>query len=691
LSRLEDYNKMTLKINKVLFITSSNMGDVILALPVLDYLRENFPAAKITAMIGPRPKEILQDNPHIDRLIIYDKYSRLREKIKLFQELEKERFDLIIDLRNTFYGAFLPARYRTSPFLYIPGHIQHMKDRNLYRLQMALASRKPLAIKQARLFYSGSVEDENYINCLLKDNGINSENKIILVSPGTGGDTRRWDSQKFTRLCAALSRDYKVVLIGSEPHRPITQYIYQNCPNKIFDFTGKTTLGQFARLLKKSVLLVTCDTGTLQLASYLDTPIVALFGPSDERKYGPWSNNYRIVTKDIFCRPCKKAHCRFKTVECMSLIKVEDVSRQIRDILVTDTRYPIAYSRGNFKRILITRTDRIGDVMLSTPVIKALRENYPNAYIAMMVSPYAKDVVEGNPYLDEVITYDKDGKHKSWGRSIKLGRNLKKKKFDLALILHPSNRAHLLTFLAGIPKRVGYDIKLGSLLTDRIKHTKQFGEKHELEYNLDLLRYLSIEPEDKSLFMPIRPESEKYVEGLFREEGIKNSDRLLAIHPGASCPSKVWPSERFAEAADRLAEKYGFKVLVVAGPKDTALAQNVIKRMRHPVLNLAGRISVSQLASVLKRCRLFISNDSGPVHISSALGTPVISIFGRSQKGLSPKRWGPLGEEDRVVSKTAGCVECLAHNCTRSFACLKAVSADYVVSVADSILAKDAL
>jgi heptosyltransferase-2 len=183
-------------------------------------------------------------------------------------------------------------------------------------------------------------------------------------------------------------------------------------------------------------------------------------------------------------------------------------------------------------------------------------------------------------------------------------------------------------------------------------------------------------------------ESEEWLERMLAQEGIKNSDRLLAIHPGASCPSKIWPSERFAEAADRLIDKYGFKVLIIAGPKDIALADNLIKHMTHPAVNLAGKTSVSQLASVLKRCQLFISNDSGPVHIASAVGTPVISIFGRNQKGLSPLRWGPVGKKDRILHKEIGCVQCLAHNCVKAFACLKAITADDVLSIADEILTK---
>ncbi len=670
-------------IKKVLFFTLSNIGDVILTLPILDFLKENFADSQITVMVGPRAKDVLEGNSAVTRLIVYDKYIRLREKVKLFKELRKERFDLVVDLRNSLFGAFLPARYRTSPFLRVPGHIRHMQGRNLYRLQMALKIKKPLSVKKG-LSFSISPADTDYVDSLLARSGIGPYDKFILVSYGAGGDTRRWDNRKFTQLCGELSKDYKVILIGAKANEAAGWDIYRNCQGKILNFTGLTNLRQLAYLLKRAAVSITCDTGTLQFASYLDSPVVALFGPSDEQKYGPWSNRSIVVKKEISCRPCKNAHCKFGTIACMKLIKVEDVLRAVRDLLITD--YELRVTSYEYKRILIARTDRVGDVLLSTPVIKALRDEFPCAYIAMIVSPYAKEIVEGNPYLDEVIIYDKDGKHKSWRRTVKFASRLKKKRFDLAVILHPTNRVHLIAFLAGIRRRLGYNRKLGFLLTDRLKHTKQLGEKHELEYNLDLLKHIGIRAEDKALFMPVNPEAEVWVKDLFKQQGLKEADKLLAIHPAASCPSKIWPNERFAEAADRLIEKYGFKVLVVAGPKDTLLAQSVIKNMRYPAIDLSGKTSVSQLASVIRRCRLFISNDSGPVHIASAVGTPVVSIFGRAQKGLSPKRWGPLGKKDKVLHKQVGCIECLAHNCTKEFACLKAVTVDDVLKAVDAVL-----
>ncbi len=675
--------------NKILFITLSNIGDVILTLPVLDSLRNSFPQAKITVMVGPRPKEIFENNPNIERLIIYDKHSKLKEKIKLFNELKKEKFDIVVDLRNSFFGAFLCAKYKTSPFHLIPKNIRHMKDRHLCRAQgsrLKAQGETRLITKNVSLYIES--EDEDYINNILKESNIKESDNVVVIAAGARSHIKRWAKEKFVELISALIKDFgaKVVLAGDKDDIVINKYIAEYLRYPVIDLTAKTTLTQLAYLLKKARLLVTNDSAVLHLGSYLNIPMVAIFGPTNEVKYGPWSDNCAVVKKEIFCRPCAKAQCRFGTLECMQLIKTEDVYRVVKDMLINEPRTPNPEPRKDFKRILIVRTDRIGDVLLSTPVIKALRDNYPDAYIAMMVSPYAKDIVEGNPNLDEVIIYDKDSKHRTWGMSIKFALNLKKNKFDLAIVLHPTNRAHLITFLTGIRRRIGYGRKLGFLLTDRIKHIKQLGEKHELEYSLDLLRYLGIEPKEKSLFMPIRPESEKWIAELFSQEGIKTTDKLLAIHPGASCPSKIWPSERFAQVADRLAQKYGFKVFLIAGPKDIRLAQNVLKNMRHPLINLAGKISVSQLASVLKRCQLFISNDSGPVHIASGVGIPVISIFGRNQKGLSPKRWGPLGKRDKVLHKEVGCSECLAHNCIKDFACLKAISVDDVLEVADAIL-----
>lgn len=338
-----------------------------------------------------------------------------------------------------------------------------------------------------------------------------------------------------------------------------------------------------------------------------------------------------------------------------------------------------------FSRILIVRTDRIGDAVLSTPVIEAMRRASPSAHIAVMVRAYAKDVIENNPYLNEVIIYNKkDVEAGPWGLFRAAGE-IRRKKFDLALILHPANNVHLLAFLAGIPRRVGYDVKMGSLLTDRIPHTKQLGEKHEVEYVLDLVRHLGITPAHSGPYAPLNPASEKWADELFRNEGLLPGDKVVALHPGTSCSSKMWPQERFAKAADELSRRKGFKVIVLGGPDEKEITGKVIGAMRSPAIDLTG-ISVSQDVSILKRCHLLLTTDCGTMHIAAALGIPLVVVFGRNQAGISPVRFGPVSARSRVLHKKVGCVECLAHRCVKGFACLQAVSVEEVVAAAENLL-----
>lgn len=196
-------------------------------------------------------------------------------------------------------------------------------------------------------------------------------------------------------------------------------------------------------------------------------------------------------------------------------------------------------------KILIIRTDRVGDVILATPVIKNLREAFKGAFIAFMCRPYTKDILEGNPYLDKVIVYDKYGKHKSLFSTIKFAFSLKKYKFDWAIILHPTNRAHLIAFIAKIPLRIGWDKKMAYLLTEKIPYYKNKGNKHELEYNLDVLRRLNIPIISKDTYFPIKKEALEKLNGLLEQENVNIDEKFIVIHPCASCISKRWPQSSF--------------------------------------------------------------------------------------------------------------------------------------------------
>lgn len=340
------------------------------------------------------------------------------------------------------------------------------------------------------------------------------------------------------------------------------------------------------------------------------------------------------------------------------------------------------------RRILVIRLDRLGDVILSTPVLQALREHYPHAFIAMMVRTACEDVVRGNPYLDEVVLYDKEGQHHGIMATFRFALGLRRQKFDTALVLHPTRRSHWITFLARIPNRIGYHRKAAFLLTQAIPHRKQEGSRHEAAYTLEMLKVFGIQPGKIRAFMPVRDDAIQRVNRLLVEASVNSGDSLVAIHPSASCISKRWMPERFAAVADRLSADCGVRICVVAGEADRVYAGHMTAAMKQPVIDLAGRLSVAELAAFLKRCRLLISNDSGPVHVAAAVGIPVVDIFGRNQSGLSPQRWGPLGEGHIVLHKEVGCVTCLAHRCDINFLCLTTLSADEVYQAARGIISR---
>jgi ADP-heptose:LPS heptosyltransferase len=301
------------------------------------------------------------------------------------------------------------------------------------------------------------------------------------------------------------------------------------------------------------------------------------------------------------------------------------------------------------KRILLIRTDRFGEFILNIPVIKAIRQKFPLAYICVMVNPKVQELVEGNPDINEVLIYEEESMS-SFFKIFGLAGEIKKKKFDLAVILNPKKDFNILTFLAGIPMRLGYNRKWGFLLTHKIDDKKYLGQKHEVEYNLDLVRRIGIDTLDKSLFIPISPDDERGVHLLLRDYDIFETTALVALHPWTSDPIKQWPIENFSQLAERLLNLSLHKVIVIGGKDEIGQSENFCKD-KPSLINFTGKFSLRQLAAFLKKCSCLVSNDSGPIHMSSAVGTPVVAIFRNDMPAKSAKRWGPWGAEHVVIEK----------------------------------------
>jgi ADP-heptose:LPS heptosyltransferase len=191
-------------------------------------------------------------------------------------------------------------------------------------------------------------------------------------------------------------------------------------------------------------------------------------------------------------------------------------------------------------RILVLRLDRLGDVVLSTPVVTAIRTAHPNAHITMVVRPECRDAVEGLSALNHVVLYDKVGRERSpWG-TVQFAWRLRAARFDAVLVLHPSHRSHWLAWWMGVPVRIGWNRKSGWLLTHRVPHNKQAGEQHEAQYSLDLLHYIGIRSTELMPDFPHHHEASRAIETWLAKHQIPLDRKLITIHPSASCISKLY-------------------------------------------------------------------------------------------------------------------------------------------------------
>lgn len=322
-------------------------------------------------------------------------------------------------------------------------------------------------------------------------------------------------------------------------------------------------------------------------------------------------------------------------------------------------------------RILLIRTDRLGDVLLTTPIIETIRKHSPQAHIGFMTTPLTQAVVEGNPSLNEVIIYDRK---KNVFHSILFALRLRKKHFDVAIILNPNNRANWIALLAGIPKRIGYSRKTSLLLTHKLADKKHEGKKSEAFYNEDFLSFLGIAaPQSRNIFFPLSEADEKNI-GCFLKK-YRIDKKFVVFNVSASCQSKIWPLQNFSVLANLVYEKLNLDIVLIGRNID---CERVKALARIPLTIAAETLSLNELAALFKKAFLHITNDTGPVHLASYVGTPVVVIFGRTLSGLGPNRWGPLRGNNTILQKNIGCNPCLAHRCNIDFDCLKATKVEEV-------------
>lgn len=311
--------------------------------------------------------------------------------------------------------------------------------------------------------------------------------------------------------------------------------------------------------------------------------------------------------------------------------------------------------REGAPRLLFVRTDRLGETMLNLPAVHALRQAIPEARLLFMVGPPIYELLAHHPDVDEVIPEPRlQGRW--WRRAYRLSRVWQSWRLDTVVISNPKKDYHVAAWLAGIPRRVGYDCKWGRLLTDRLPDRKALGDCHEVEYNLELLQPLGIPlPSVPVLRCPVSVDHHTEIMDMLKAWRIQETDRLVAVHPWTSAPRKQWPVERFRQLLDGLRAR-GLVTVVIGGEEERHQASALLRDSEPNVIDAVGRLSLPQLAALLSRVRVLVSNDSGPVHLAAAVGTPTVVLFGAGQPATGSVRWGPWGAGHTVIEKPLGAI-----------------------------------
>ncbi|ABB32570.1 lipopolysaccharide heptosyltransferase II [Geobacter metallireducens RCH3] len=342
-----------------------------------------------------------------------------------------------------------------------------------------------------------------------------------------------------------------------------------------------------------------------------------------------------------------------------------------------------ALDKSAIRTILVRAVNWLGDAVMTTPALRAIRESFPEARITVLANPLVAELFANHETVDAVHVYDRKGRHAGIRGRIRLARELRAERFDLAILLQNAIDAALIARLARIPRIMGYRTDgRGMLLTHGAPVTIEAKKLHHVDYYLAMLSRFGIETGAKHLSLTVTREEKEGTARLLAAAGIGANDFVIGINPGATYGSaKRWYPERFAAVADELSLRWGARVVVTGGPGEAAIAADIAAAMTVPALVMAGKTSVRELMALIKRCDFFITNDSGPMHIAAAFSVPLVAVFGPTDHTTT----SPWSDRAAVVRRDTDCAPCLLRECPTDHRCMTAVTMTDVVEAAERL------
>ncbi|GAB6905989.1 Lipopolysaccharide heptosyltransferase II [Desulfosarcina cetonica] len=341
--------------------------------------------------------------------------------------------------------------------------------------------------------------------------------------------------------------------------------------------------------------------------------------------------------------------------------------------------------RKKINHLLIRGTNWIGDAVMTTPAVRAIRANFPTARISMLAKPWVAPVFTHSPDVDQVIVYEAAGRHAGVAGTIRLARDLRRYRFDAAILLQNAIEAALIAFMAGIPIRIGFDTDgRRPLLTHPVHRTQAIKSIHQTGYYLKILEGVGLAGGPPTLSLTLDPADRMRAGQLLADRGVTPGSPCIGLNPSATFgPAKQWFPERYAQLGDRLHRELGATILIFGGPADKELGRGICRQMTVPAIDFSGQTSLGTAMALIGRCRAFVTNDSGLMHVAAALSIPQVAIFGSTNHTTT----SPFSANSRIVRVPIACSPCMQPVCPLGHMnCMRQVSVDRVADAVKDLL-----
>jgi heptosyltransferase-2 len=349
---------------------------------------------------------------------------------------------------------------------------------------------------------------------------------------------------------------------------------------------------------------------------------------------------------------------------------------------------------GNLKavsiqRIVVRGTNWVGDAVMTVPALRELRRTFPDAHITLVSRPGTADIFLDADFVDEVLIYDRRGPASAWSQI----REWRRQQFDLAVLFQNAFEAALIAFLARVPLRIGYDTeRRRALLTHAIPLPLWKDERHESLYYLNLveelerllLRKSSSDSREPRFSLEVSRDRQQQAEAFLRQHGLRMDGPLVLLCPGSiNSRAKRWPADRYAALADRFLET-GASVALIGSRAEMEVSAQVCQQMRKQPIILTGKTTLAELTAIIRVAKILITNDTGPAHIGSALGTPTLVIFGPT----NPLTTRPFAQTAEIVRHPPDCAPCMLRDCPIDHRCMTAITPEEVFQRARAMMAR---